>query len=145
MSEKIIYTDMVADLLHFGHLSFLKQIYNKFIEGTNNKLYVGIHNNDDVQVYKRNPILSMEERIKILEFFPIIDKIIPYAPVSIYEEYIKLYNINTICVPGNRTQKEIDLMYQVPISLGVSIEFFNYNDLISTSEIIKRIKNRDDL
>ena len=33
----IIYTDMVADLCHFGHLHFLEQIYNKFIKNTNNK------------------------------------------------------------------------------------------------------------
>ena len=147
MSEnnKIIYTDMVADLLHHGHLSFLTQIHDKLIKNTNNKLYVGIHNNQDVQIYKREPILSMEERIKILEYFPIIDKIIPNAPVSITEDYIKLHNISTLCIPNNRTQEEINLFYNIPLKLGINIELFNYNDKISTSKIIKRIKDRDDL
>ena len=65
----IIYTDMVADLCHFGHLHFLEQIYNKFIKNTNNKLFVGIHNDETVASYKRLPILNMEERIKTLSFY----------------------------------------------------------------------------
>ena len=87
----------------------------------------------------------MEERIKILEYFPLIDKIIPNAPVSIEEDYIKLHQINVICMPKNRTQEEINLMYSIPLKLGVEIEYFNYNEKISTSNIIQRIKNRDDI
>lgn len=145
MTEKIIYTDMVADLLHYGHLQYLQQIYDKLIKNTNNKLYVGIHNNQDVQVYKRNPVLSMEERIKVLEYFTLIDKIIPNAPVNINKEYINLHQINTLCVPDNRTQEELELMYKIPIELGIKIEYFNYCKEMSTSKILKRIKERDDL
>jgi len=145
MSGKIIYTDMVADLLHYGHLQYLEQIYNRLIKNTNNKLYVGIHNNLDVKVYKRNPVLSMEERIKILEFFPLIDKIIPDAPVTITEEYIKLHNINTLCLPDNRSQDELKLMYEIPIKSEVKIEYFKYCNQISTSKIIEIIKKRNDL
>ena len=145
MTENIIYTDMVADLLHYAHLQYLEQIYNRLIKNTNNKLYVGIHNNQDVQVYKRNPVLTMEERIKVLEYFPLIDKIIPDAPVTINEEYINLHQINTLCVPDNRTQEELELMYKIPIELGIKIEYFNYCKEMSTSKILKRIKERDDL
>ena len=56
--NKIIYLDMVADLLHFGHLNYLTQIYDKLVKKTDNKLYVGIHNDNDVQTYKRKPILK---------------------------------------------------------------------------------------
>ena len=145
MTEKIIYTDMVADLLHYGHLQYLQQIYNRLIKNTNNKLYVGIHNNQDVQVYKRNPVLTMEERIKILEYFHLIDKIIPNAPVTLTKEYINLHQINTLCVPNNRTPEELKLMYKIPIELGVKIEYFKYCDQMTTSKIIERIKERDDL
>lgn len=145
MSEQIIYIDMVADLLHFGHLGYLSQVYNRLIKDTNNKLYVGIHNNQEVQTYKRTPVLTMDERIKILEYFPLINKIIPNAPLSINEEYIKLHNINIICIPDNLNQDEIKLMYDIPLKLGLNVEFFKYNHQISTSEIIQRIKNRDDL
>lgn len=87
----------------------------------------------------------MEERIKILNYFPLIDKIISNAPVSLNEEYIKSHKINILCIPNNRTEEEIKLMYQIPIKLGIKIEKFNYCQEISTSDIIKRIKNRNDL
>lgn len=145
MTEKIIYTDMVADLLHHGHLNYLTQIHERLVKNTNNKFYVGIHNNIDIQIYKRHPVLTMEERIKILNYFPLIDKIISNAPVSLNEEYIKSHKINILCIPNNRTEEEIKLMYQIPIKLGIKIEKFNYCQEISTSDIIKRIKNRDDL
>ena len=95
----IIYIDMVADMLH---------------KNTNNKLYLGIHNDIDVQVYKRKPILTMNERINILSYFPLIDKIIPNAPINVDEEYIKLHKIDFICMPNNRTDEEIKLMYEYP-------------------------------
>ena len=51
----IIYTDMVADLYHYGHAKYLENIYNKLIKNTNNLFYIGIHNDLDVQSYKRRP------------------------------------------------------------------------------------------
>ena len=142
--NKIIYLDMVADLLHFGHLNYLTQIYDKLVKNTDNKLYVGIHNDNDVQTYKRKPILTMEERLKILSFFPLIDKIIPNAPINVSEEYIKLHDIDIICMPNNRTLEEIELMYNYPYK-NKMIMIFNYTETISTSNIIKRIKERNDL
>lgn len=140
--SKIIYVDMVADLLHYGHLNYLTQIHKRLVEGTNNKLYLGILNNESVKLYKRDPVLSMEERIKVLSFFNLVDKIIPNAPLTVDNEYIKLHNIYKICIPNNRTKEEIDLMYP---NLNDMLEIFDYTTTISTSEIIKRIKNRDDL
>ena len=139
---KIIYVDMVADLLHYGHLNYLKQIFETLIEGTNNKLYVGILNNESVKLYKRNPVLTMEERINVISFCSFIDKVIPNAPLTLDEDYIKLHNIHKICIPDNRTKEETELMYP---NLDGMLERFNYTHSISTSEIIQRIKNRDDL
>jgi cytidyltransferase-like protein len=139
---KIIYVDMVADLLHYGHLNYLKQIYETLIEGTSNKLYVGILNNESVKLYKRNPVLTMKERINVISFCSYIDKVIPNAPLTVTEDYIKLYNIHKICIPNNRTKEETELMYP---NLDGMLEIFDYTPTISTSEIIKRIKNREDL
>lgn len=140
----IIYTDMVADLCHFGHLHFLEQIFNKFIKNTNNKLFVGIHNDETVASYKRLPILNMEERIKTLSFYKYIDKIIPNAPITIDKEYIELYNIDKICIPNNRTNDEIELMCAYPFKIGI-IEKMKYTEDISSSIIIERIKKRNDI
>lgn len=139
----IIYTDMVADLFHYGHYNYLKQISEKY-KKEGDLLYVGIHNDIEPQVYKRKPILSMDERIKVIQCCNLIDKIIPNAPVTVTMEYLNSHNIDMLVIPDNRTDDEIKLMYPEPYKLNM-IKQVNYTAGISTSDIIKRIKNRDDL
>ena len=141
----IFYVDMVADLFHYGHVNFLRTIYNKYIKNTNNKLYIGIHNDDTVRSYKRTPVLSMEERINVIKSCKYIDKVIPNAPLKLTEEYILKYDINIICIPDNRKKNEIEEWYKNILHLLLKIEKIPYTNSISTSEIIERIKNRDDL
>ena len=139
----IIYTDMVADLFHYGHYNYIKQI-NDTYKKEGDLLYIGIHNDIDPQIYKRKPILTMEERIKVLECCKYVDKIIPNAPVVVDMDYIKKNNIDILVMPDNRTEEEIKLMYKEPNRLNM-IRKVPYTHSISTSDIIKRIKNRIDL
>jgi len=134
----ILYLDMVADLLHYGHINFIKCIYTNY-KLNNDKIYVGIHNDETVESYKRKPILTMEERIKVLEGCKYIDMIIPNAPLKITEEYIKLYNINKIFIPNNRTVEDNILMLS-NVNTLVDIVTIEYTNKISTTEIINRIK-----
>ena len=62
-----------------------------------------------------------------------------YYPIN---NYI-IHKINFLCVPNNRTSQELELMYKIPLQLGVKIKYFDYCTDISTSNIIKRIKDRD--
>ncbi len=134
----ILYLDMVADLLHYGHINFIKCIYTNY-KLNNDKIYVGIHNDETVESYKRKPILTMEERIKVLEGCKYIDMIIPNAPLKITEEYIKLHNINKIFIPNNRTVEDNILMLS-NVNTLVDIITIEYTNKISTTEIINRIK-----
>ena len=68
---KIIYCDMVADLFHYGHVNFLKQCHK-----LGDYLIVGIHSDKDVESYKRKPILSFEERIKVVQACKYVDKVV---------------------------------------------------------------------
>jgi cytidyltransferase-like protein len=138
----IFYTDMVADMFHYGHSEYLRKIYELKKDG--DKLYVGIHNDETVQSYKRLPILTMDERIKVISSCKYIDRIIPDAPLSITKEYIDLYKINQIFIPNNRTIEEIQVMVKIPYELGI-VKQIPYTSEISTTDIIKRIKSRTDL
>ncbi len=140
----IVYTDMVADLCHYGHIKWIQTIYNKLIKNTDNKLYVGIHDDETVMTYKRKPIMTQEERIKSISYIKLIDKIIPNAPLYISKEYIDKHNISIVCIPSNRTQEEINLMCNIPYKLNM-IHYFDYDNTISTTQIINRIKQRTDL
>lgn len=138
----IFYTNMVADMFHYGHSEYLRKIYELKKEG--DKLYVGIHNDETVKSYKRLPVLTMDERIKVISSCKYIDKIIPNAPLSISKEYIDLYKIDQIFIPDNRTVEEIKIMVKIPYGLGM-VKQISYTHEISTTDLIKRIKNRTDL
>ena len=107
----IFYTNMVADMFHYGHSEYLRKIYELKKEG--DELYVGIHNDETVKSYKRLPVLTMDERIKVISSCKYIDKIIPNAPLCITKEYIDLYKIDQIFIPDNRTVEEIQIMVKL--------------------------------
>jgi len=78
---KIVYVDMCADLFHYGHVEFLRRAKNY-----GDKLFVGIHNDATIQSYKRQPILSMDARIRVVEACRYVNKVIPDAPLFITKE-----------------------------------------------------------
>lgn len=130
---KIGYCDMVGDLFHYGHVNYLKNAKEQC-----DYLIVGIHSNKTVESYKRTPVLNMEQRIKVIECCKYIDKIIPEAPLTITEEYIKSNNIDNIYIPSNRTEEEIKLMCLYPYRMNM-IKKIKYTEEISTSYIINHI------
>jgi cytidyltransferase-like protein len=132
---------MVADLLHYGHINYLKKI-NEYKLSEDDKLYVGIHNDKTVEEYKRVPILTMDERIKVLECCKYIDKIIPDAPLKITDEFLKLHGIDKLFVPNNRTDEDNILMYSDIKDSNIEIIKIPYTNTISTTDIINRIINR---
>lgn len=137
----ILYVDMVADLFHYGHMNFIKKISEYKNEG--DKLYLGIHDDKTVEEYKRKPILTMDERIKVLEGCKYIDKIIPDAPLNITDDFLKLHGINKIFIPNTRTEEDNILMYSGIINkTNIEIITIPYTTTISTTEIINRIISR---
>jgi len=137
----ILYTDMVADLFHYGHVNYLKNIYLQKKEG--DLLYVGIHSDECTKSYKRTPIMTMEERIQVVEACKYVDKVIVDSPITTTKEYIDLHKIDLIFTPDNRTEDEIKLMLEIPYQMGI-VRKVPYTNTISTTDIIKRISKRFD-
>jgi cytidyltransferase-like protein len=132
----IIYTDMVADLFHSGHVKFLKNIKNKY---PNCILIVGIHSDKDVNEYKRDPIMTMEERIEIVSSCKYVDKVISNAPLYISSDFIKNNQIEKVIHAHNILEhSKYYKMYETPINLNI-FERFDYIEGISTTYIINKI------
>jgi cytidyltransferase-like protein len=132
----IVYTDMVADLFHSGHVNLLKNIKNKY---PNSTLLVGIHSDNDVFSYKRETIINMDNRIDVVSSCKYVDKVIPNAPLFICENFIKKYNIDKI-IHAHHISEHIKYfkMYEIPINLNI-FERFEYTEGISTTYIINKI------
>tara|TARA_Y100000739_G_scaffold210102_1_gene200455 strand:+ start:1567 stop:1989 length:423 start_codon:yes stop_codon:yes gene_type:complete len=133
---KTVYVDMCGDLLHYGHIRFLKKA-----KELGNKLIVGIHSDETIESYKRTPVCTMKERIELVESVKWVDEVVEGAPLFITEDYIEKHNIDVIAIPANRTHEEIEKMCIIPYQKKM-LEFVAYTEEISTSEIINRIKVR---
>lgn len=132
----IIYCDMCADLLHYGHINYLKHA-----KSLGDKLYVGIHNDETMESYKRPPILTMEERIQVLATCKYIDKIIPNAPLHITDAYMDTHQFDVVVTPNNRTDEECSIWYSAVMKRNMLVKI-PYTEGISTTQIINRILDR---
>ena len=132
-----VYVDMVADLFHYGHVNFLRQAK---LQG--DFLLVGVHSDETVTNYKRNPILSMEERVLSVAGCRYVDEVVPNAPLEITLDWIEKHNIDLI-IHGDDVAPEVrDAWYGVPIEMGI-YKSVGYTAGISTTELISRIRGAD--
>ena len=137
MIKNNAYIDMVGDLFHYGHVRNIENIYNL---GYN--VIVGIHSDEVVKSYKREPILNMYERIELIQSCKFISKVIQDAPLRITKDFIDTHKLDIVF--HSHTEEECgtyNKMYEIPISLGKFIRS-EYTSEISTTQIIKRILSR---
>ncbi len=132
-----IYTDMVADLFHAGHVEFLKQARE-----LGDFLLVGIHSEEDVATYKNKPILSLSERSTVIGACKFVDEIIVNSPLIVDRAFIEKHNIDIVVHAHPIIEIEkYARFYAYPISQNKFIRL-EYNEGISTTEIIRRVIDR---
>jgi len=129
-----VYCDMIGDLFHCGHVNFLKEA-KKF----GNFLIVGLMSDKEAESYKRKPILTMDERKKEIEGCRYVDLVVTNCPCPITEEFIRKYDIDFVLHGDDYSDEDIIKWYSIPKKLN-KLRIVPYTKGISTSEIIKRIK-----
>jgi len=136
MKKKVIYTDIVGDMLHIGHVNLLKRC-----KSFGDYLIVGVCSDELVESYKRKPILTLAERTKMVESIKYVDKVISAPPSPITEEFMEKYKIDIVIRAGDLSIEDNLKWYSVPINKK-KFKTIPYTVGISTTEIISRIKNR---
>jgi cytidyltransferase-like protein len=131
---KKIYVDIVGDLFHLGHVNLFKKA-----RALGDYLIVGVHSDEDVEFYKRKPILSLKERSEVIRSCKYVDEVINSAPLVITTQFLRKYDISYV-VHGDDVSDEVKRQHKIPHELGM-VKYVPYTDGISTTEIIKRIKN----
>ena len=61
---------MVGDLLHYGHLRFLRKCRHHY-----DYLIVGVYTDELTMTYKRKPIIPFKERIEMVGALRIVDEV----------------------------------------------------------------------
>jgi phosphoenolpyruvate phosphomutase len=129
--RKSIYVDMVADLFHYGHVSYLRQVKEQC-----DCLIVGVHSDETVQGYKRTPIMTMLERMRVVESCRYVDRVIADAPLHVTTEYLEQNGIEFVACPDNISETNRNLMYGDILD---KLLIFKYTNDISTTQIITRL------
>ncbi|MFR8623821.1 MAG: adenylyltransferase/cytidyltransferase family protein [Ruminococcus sp.] len=132
---KIGYTNGVFDLLHVGHLEFLKKA-KSYCD------YLIVAVCEDQLAYANKgklPIFSVEERMTLLESIKYIDKVVIQTTTDRVLEWNKYY-FNVIFHGIDGKEWDIEHGYFDALSrLGVESVYFQRSTNISTSQIINKI------
>lgn len=96
--KKIVYATMAGDSFHRGHLEFIKKA-RKF----GDFLIIGLHPDDVIKRYKREPIIPFEDRKEIIESIREVDKVVEdcmdFREPTMFDN-LKKYNVS-IAVHGD--------------------------------------------
>lgn len=131
---KIVFTSGVFDLFHVGHLNFIRES-----KSYGDKLLIGVNTDEFTFSYKhKKPIIPFEQRFEILKSCKYVDYVVKaeeYLPLK----YIKEYNVDIITVGSEWKNVEIESIKWAKNN-GIRVIYINYTQNISTSYIVKKIK-----
>ena len=132
-----VYTDLVADLFHYGHVEFLKQA-----RALGDYLLVGICDDDVCEIWKRKPILTMEERASCVAACRYVDEVILGAPWKFDPTWIEKYDIDLVVHGDDYSDEQQRYYYKAPFEM-VIFRTVPYTEGISTTEIVRRCKDAE--
>jgi cytidyltransferase-like protein len=136
--SKVVYTKVVADLFHYGHVNFLKSA-----KSLGDKLIVHVVDDVRVEMYKRKPIMTQDERLKVVESCGYVDKVVANGPKIITKKFM-LENNYSIYAFSYNDDKELKIkMADSPDLPQDMIGLIKYTEGISTTDIITRIIQRN--
>lgn len=127
-----VYVVITGDLFHYGHVAFLKKAKSM---GTH--LIVGVCSDADVSEYKRPPIMSLSERVSVIEACKYVDEVIPAAPAVTTAKFVQKNSIDFVVATKAYSNNILNEYYGEPLRLNI-LKLVEYTDSISTTKIIKR-------
>ena len=133
-----VYVDIVGDLFHSGHVEFLKKA-----RALGDYLIVGVLADDVVQGYKREPVLTLEERVNVIQACRYVDEVIVAPPLRLTEEMVRDLDIHLVVHGDDFNKAVLEDQYGVSLKLGI-FRTVPYTPGVSTTGIINRIVNRHD-
>ena len=132
-----VYTSMVGDLFHFGHVELLRQA-----KSFGDYLIVGLISDEVATPYKRKPILTLKERTNTMKGCKYIDEVIPGTPLTVTKDFIKKHKIDVVVHGDDFNMQKIERFLKDPHEKGI-LKIVPYTKGISTTTIINRIKSRN--
>jgi cytidyltransferase-like protein len=132
----VVYADVSGDMFHAGHVEFFKKA-----KAFGNYLIIGVLADDVIEGYKRCPVLSLEERVKVIEACKYVDEVIVAPPLNLSKEVMQKLQISYVVHGDDFSPELIQDQYGDAIEMGI-FRTVPYTPGISTTNIISRITER---
>jgi len=139
---KIVYVAGAFDVLHPGHLAFLKRASQ-----LGDFLIVGLHTDPIVNMYKGSnyPIMNLQERVLSVLACKYVSEVVIGAPYIVTKDLIEHFNISVVA-HGSKTPAKIDPVtkehpYAYPTEAGIFQSIDSGSDL-TTELVVQRIINK---
>jgi len=134
--RRIVYTPVVADLFHYGHLQLLK-----FARSQGDYHICGVLTDEAVESYRRRPISNLKERKAIISALNCVDKVVIQNSVNPIENLRKIReefkDADLIVVYGSDWR---DIPWKKAMSeIGCKVVQHPYYERLSEFNIINRL------
>jgi len=128
-----VYVDMVGDLFHAGHVSLLREARRH-----GDWLVVGVMSDDTAASYKRRPIMTLAERVTVIESCRYVDEVIEDAPFRVTEEFLEEHAITAVVHGDDLSPEGAESVYGPAAAAGRLI-YLPRTAGISTTQLIQRV------
>lgn len=131
-----VYVDMVGDLFHAGHVALLRAARE-----LGDHVVVGVLSDETAKAYKRQPIMSLAERVAVIEACRFVDEVIPDAPDRLTSEFLDEHKI-AVVAHGDDLEAGADV-YRAAEETG-RLRLVPRTMSISTTDLIARVRSRSE-
>src|SRR6201991_1372536 len=124
-----VYVDMVGDLFHAGHVSLLREARRH-----GDWLIVGVLSDDTAAAYKRRPIMTLAERVAVIESCRYVDEVVADAPLRVTEEFLAEHGITTVVHGDDLSAEAAEFAYGPAVTAG-KLTYVRRTRGISTTQL----------
>lgn len=132
-----VYVDMVGDLFHAGHVELLRAA-----RAHGDWLVVGVLGDETAAAYKRRPIMTLAERVAVIEGCRYVDEVIADAPLEVDEDFLAEHEIETVVHGDDLSPRAAEAVYGAAVAAG-RLRYVPRTTGISTTELIRRVLDRE--
>ena len=133
-----VYVDMVGDLFHPGHVALLRAA-REF----GDQLVVGVLSDETVAAYKRRPIMTMDDRVAVIEACRYVDEVIPDSPNRVTREFLDEHDLAVVVHGDDVGAGGFEDVYG-PVREAGLLRLVPRTGDISTTSLIARVRDSVD-
>jgi ethanolamine-phosphate cytidylyltransferase len=133
---RVVYCDGTFDLLHPGHVSFLRKA-----KELGDYLVVGIHDDPtmEARLCRGMPIMTLQERVLNVLAIKYVDDVIIGAPYVITRELMDQIEPSVVVQGSNPTRTNQEDAFRVPKQLGIYAEVQSEYPNVTAKSVIHRV------